>query len=48
MSKQRKVDKKMTTTNTNEDKLILGGHEFTSRFNYGIWKIFIGAYESMY
>ena len=30
MSKQRKVDKKMTTTNTNEDKLILGGHEFTS------------------
>ena len=22
----------MTTANTNEDKLILGGHEFTSRF----------------
>ena len=26
----------MTTTNTNEDKLILGGHEFTSRF---IWDL---------
>ena len=46
MSKQRKVDKKMTTTNTNEDKLILGGHEFTPFI--WIWKIFIGAYESMY
>lgn len=38
MSKQRKVDKKMTTTNTNEDKLILGGHEFTSRFIMGSGK----------
>ena len=32
----------MTTTNTNEDKLIY------FPFYYGIWKIFIGAYESMY
>ena len=39
MSKQRKVDKKMTTTNTNEDKLILGGHEFTSRFIMGSGKV---------
>ena len=38
----------MTTANTNEDKLILGGHEFTSRFILGIWKIFLGAYKSMY
>jgi thiazole synthase len=38
MSKQRKVDKIMTTTNTNEDKLILGGHEFTSRFIMGSGK----------
>ena len=38
MSKQRKVDKKMTTANTNEDKLILGGHEFTSRFIMGSGK----------
>ena len=38
MSKQRKVDKKMTTTNTNEDKLILGGQEFTSRFIMGSGK----------
>lgn len=29
----------MTTANTNEDKLILGGHEFTSRFILGSWKI---------
>ena len=28
----------MTTTNTNEDKLILGGHEFTSRFIMGSGK----------
>ena len=28
----------MTTTNTNEDKLILGGHEFTSRFILGSGK----------
>ena len=32
----------------NEDKLILGGHEFTSRFYSGIWKIFSGSGESMY
>ena len=25
----------MTTANTNEDNLILGGHEFTSRFILG-------------
>lgn len=29
----------MTTTNTNEDKLILGGHEFTSRFIMGSGKV---------
>ena len=28
----------MTTANTNEDKLILGGHEFTSRFILGSGK----------
>ena len=28
----------MTATNTNEDKLILGGHEFTSRFIMGSGK----------
>ena len=28
----------MTTANTNEDKLILGGHEFTSRFIMGSGK----------
>lgn len=35
---KRKVDIKMTTANTNEDKLILGGHEFTSRFILGSGK----------
>ena len=28
----------MITANTNEDKLILGGHEFTSRFILGSGK----------
>ena len=28
----------MTTANTNEDKLILGGHEFTCRFILGSGK----------
>ena len=32
------MSEKMTTANTNEDKLILGGHEFTSRFILGSGK----------
>ena len=36
----------MTTTNTNEDKLILGGHEFTSRFIMGS-ENFHWTYESI-
>ena len=37
----------MATANTNEDKLILGGHEFTSRFILGSGKFSLELVKDM-